>query len=137
MRQPAFEKRCPETTRLLTRVVGPDLMLRTPFAFAFFSTLHAGAAIAPHAAPCNLRLRVHLPLVQVAESVHECGLRVGSLVVPWREGRSVVFDDSFEHEAWNRTARDRVVLLFDVWHPDLNLAERIALIDMFDAMKKP
>ena len=60
-RSEQFEAACPVTVALLRSV--PDLMLDLPFAYAFFSTLHPGAAIAPHSAPCNLRLRVHLPLV--------------------------------------------------------------------------
>ena len=38
-------------------------MAGTPFSFCFFSTLHAGAEIAAHSGPCNLRLRCHLPLI--------------------------------------------------------------------------
>jgi len=64
-------------------------------------------------------------------------MRVGNTEVPWLEGQSVVFDDSFEHEVWNRTAVDRVVLLFDVWHPDLTLAERICISEMFSQASKP
>lgn len=106
--------------------------MHTPFAFAFFSTLHAQSSIAPHCAPCNLRLRVHLPLVAASHDSYECGMRVGGSVVPWTEGRAVVFDDAFEHEVWNRTiSRDRVVLLFDVWHPDLTLAEKISIVEMW------
>eukprot|EP00614_Pseudopedinella_elastica_P018897 CAMPEP_0172646352 /NCGR_PEP_ID=MMETSP1068-20121228/240198_1 /TAXON_ID=35684 /ORGANISM="Pseudopedinella elastica, Strain CCMP716" /LENGTH=124 /DNA_ID=CAMNT_0013460609 /DNA_START=491 /DNA_END=865 /DNA_ORIENTATION=- len=62
-RQAPFAEKCPVTASLLNNVVGPDLMTGLPFAFAFFSTLHGHSAIAPHAAPCNLRLRVHLPLI--------------------------------------------------------------------------
>ena len=49
----------------------------------------------------------------------------------WRRGEALVFDDSFVHETWNRTAADRVVLLFDVWHPDLDDDEIGAIVDMF------
>jgi aspartate beta-hydroxylase len=38
-----------------------------------------------------------------------------------------VFDDSFEHEAWNKGARERIVLIVDIWHPDLTPRERWAL----------
>lgn len=34
-------------------------------------------------------------------------------------GKCLVFDDSYEHEVWNRTEGERVLLLFDLWHPDL------------------
>jgi hypothetical protein len=31
----------------------------------------------------------------------------------------LVFDDSIEHEAWNHSASERLVLIVDLWHPDL------------------
>lgn len=71
-----------------------------PFAFAFFSTLHPGGSIKPHCAPCNLRLRVHWPLVVPAGDV--AGLRVANESRVWKEGEAIVFDDSFEHEAWHK-----------------------------------
>ncbi|CAM9453160.1 unnamed protein product [Phaeothamnion confervicola] len=106
-------------------------MLGTPFAYAFFSTLRAGSAIQPHTAPCNLRLRCHLPLAVPSDDPELCGMRVGDETRPWREGRLTVFDDSYEHETWNRSQGDRVVLLFDVWHPELAQEECAAVADMF------
>ena len=135
-RQESFEERCPETARLLSSIAGSALMTGTPFAFSFFSTLHGQSSIAPHSAPCNLRLRCHLPLVTTSTDSAECGMRVGNDVVPWQEGKTIVFDDSYEHETWNRTSQDRTVLLFDVWHPDLTFAERIAITDMFSGAAK-
>lgn len=136
-RKESFAAACPHTAGLLDNVVGSDLMTDTPFSFAFFSTLHGESAIAPHAAPCNLRLRVHLPLsTPPGAGVDECGMRVGAVQCAWNVGESVIFDDSYEHETWNKTRTDRVVLLFDVWHPDLSLAERLAIVEMFDSMKK-
>jgi hypothetical protein len=34
-----------------------------------------------------------------------------------------VFDDYLEHEAWNHTGQDRVVLIVDLWHPGLSPTE--------------
>jgi PhnB protein len=34
-----------------------------------------------------------------------------------------VFDDNFEHEVWNLGDRPRVVLVVDMWHPDLTEEE--------------
>ena len=50
-------------------------------------------------------------------------IRVGSRTRPHREGEAVLFDSSFEHEAWSRAGRDRVVLLIDLWRPDLAARE--------------
>ena len=41
----------------------------------------------------------------------------------WEEGRCLVFDDFYEHEAWNHTNEDRLVLIVDLWHPDLSAVE--------------
>lgn len=45
-------------------------------------------------------------------------------------GRDLIFDDSFEHEAWNESEADRVVLLIQFWHPDLTEAEIWALKEL-------
>ena len=112
--------------RLLDAV--PRLMTGVPFGHAFYSALGAGAEIKPHTAPMNLRLRVHVPLA-VPEG--DVGMRLAGEAVAWRRGEALVFDDSFVHETWNRTAADRVVLLFDVWHPDLGDDEIGAIVEMF------
>ena len=71
----------------------------------------------------NHRITVHLPLV-VPEG---CAIRVGTHTHVWEEGKLFAFDDSFEHEAWNRSTRERVVLIFESFHPDLGAAERRAI----------
>jgi aspartate beta-hydroxylase len=55
---------------------------------------------------------------------------VGGEIHEWAYGRAVVFDDTYEHEAWNRSAKTRVVLIFDLWHPDLSSVEIAALSDL-------
>ncbi len=88
-----------------------------------FSVLTAGSHILAHTGVTNSRLVVHLPLLVPPD----CAIRVGGEDHAWREGEVVVFDDSFEHEAWNRSDRTRVILLMDTWHPELAPAERVAL----------
>ena len=34
----------------------------------------------------------------------------------WKEGKCLVFDDAYEHEVWNKTGEERVLLLVDFWH---------------------
>ncbi|CAM9782549.1 unnamed protein product, partial [Ectocarpus sp. 13 AM-2016] len=155
----------------------------TPFSFSFFSTLHGGSSIAAHTAPCNLRLRCHLPLTVPSTDPSQCGMLreercsegtsctwrraqlcepcdekqplrvnvvakyngicpssasspacslpdsdfVSVIALVWspaccasiKAGKCLVFDDCYEHEVWNKTERERVLLLFDLWHPDL------------------
>ncbi|WP_167391605.1 aspartyl/asparaginyl beta-hydroxylase domain-containing protein [Mesorhizobium temperatum] len=82
---------------------------------AYFSCLDPGTRIAPHRGATNTRLRLHLGL----EVPTECGMSVGGVDGHWQEGRCAVFDDSFIHSVWNDSARRRVVLIVDLWHPDL------------------
>ena len=59
---------------------------------------------------------------------------VGGETHAWQPGRVVVFDDTYEHEAWNRSSEPRVVLIFDIWNPHLTEAERAAVADIVDAI---
>jgi len=95
----------------------------------FFSRMRPGAHIPPHFGTANNRLTVHLPLIVPAG----CSIRVGDEIHTWREGELFAFDDSFEHEAWNTSDRDRVVLIFESHHPDLNAAERAAVEHAFES----
>jgi tetratricopeptide (TPR) repeat protein len=88
-----------------------------------FSRLRPGAHIPPHFGTENQRITVHLPLIVPGE----CEIRVGSARHRWREGELFAFDDSYEHEAWNRSGKDRVVLIFQAHHPDLRPEERAAI----------
>lgn len=83
---------------------------------AFFSALTPGTHIIKHHGPTNKKLRVHLPLAGVGGS----RMRVADGVHEARAGSALVFDDSFEHEAWHEGSETRFVLIFDVWHPDLS-----------------
>ena len=79
------------------------------------------AQIKPHFGACNLKLRCHFPLFVSEEGF----LRVAGDPRPWEEGKMIVFDDSYEHEAANLShSKERVILLMDIWHPDLVLGER-------------
>ena len=63
-----------------------------------------------------------------------CGFRVGGETREWRTGEAFVFDDTIEHEAWNRGDSLRVVLILDVWNPHLNAGERDMLQQLFGAV---
>ena len=89
----------------------------------FFSRLKPGAHIPPHYGLTNARLTVHLPLIVP----DDCAIRVADEDYRWREGKIIAFDDSYLHEAWNRSDRDRVVLIFECHHPDLSPTERHAV----------
>ena len=109
----------------------PGLQTGVPFAYTFFSSLGPGANIAVHTAPCNIRLRGHLPLI-VPEG--DVGITVGGETRQYTEGKLLLFDDAYPHETWHRGSggEDRVVLLFDIWHPDLTEEERADVQGMFE-----
>lgn len=109
---------CPETVRAVE-----SLPALSHTGLVYFSVLAPGTHIIPHCGPTNTRLRCHLGLV-VPDG---CRIRVGDEVRGWEEGRCIVFDDSFEHEVWNDGLESRVVLILDVWHPDLTPVEVWAL----------
>lgn len=109
--------RCPETWSAVQAAPLPR-MANSPT--VMFSLLRPGARIAPHTGTHNTRLTCHLPLIVPPG----CGFRVGNEVRAWEEGKLLVFDDSIEHEAWNDSAQDRVVLIFDIWRPELTEQER-------------
>jgi aspartate beta-hydroxylase len=108
----------PKTIRLLERAPQPDQPGRTPS--AMFSLLKPKTRIPAHTGVTNVRLVTHLPLI-IPEG---CGFRVGNDTREWVPGRAWVFDDTIEHEAWNDSDKLRVVLIFDIWHPQLTPPER-------------
>ncbi len=100
--------RCPRTAAVLRAIPG----LTT----AFFSILGPGKRLPPHYGPYRGVLRHHLAPV-IPEPAEAAGIRVSGEVRHWQEGESLVFDDTYEHEAWNETDGDRVVLFLDVVRP--------------------
>jgi aspartyl/asparaginyl beta-hydroxylase (cupin superfamily) len=98
---------------------------------ALFSKLAAETTIPPHNGLLNTRLICHLPII-VPEN---CGaLRVGNEERRWVEGEMLIFDDSIEHAAWNKSKHERVILLFEVWRPELSADERELITMMLKAV---
>ena len=118
---------CPQTIALLARLPQPAIAGASPN--AMFSLLAPRTAIPSHVGVNNTRLVCHLPLVVPAG----CWFRVGGETRLWREGEAFVFDDCVEHEAMNPTDQLRVVLIFDVWHPDLEAGEQQAVAALIGA----
>ena len=119
---------CPKTSAALDRL--PLTRIRDHAPETMFSVLTPGTHILPHRGVTNTRLVVHLPLI-VPE---DCAIVVGGEPHVWREGEVMIFDDTFEHEAWNRSASTRSVLILDVWNPYLDEAERDALSALVPAI---
>lgn len=88
-----------------------------------FLRLKAGCRVPPHHDSTNAQVTCHLGL----RIPSDCGMRVGNETRRWHEGKVLFFDHSFEHEVWNDSDQDRVVLLLNLVHPDLTPAERALL----------
>eukprot|EP00439_Symbiodinium_sp_Y106_P017396 s2549_g2.t1 len=111
-----FEDNC---ARFLITVATIKEAFPRHYSHAFFSALTPGSHIVKHFGPSNRMLRVWLPL---------CGfdgfrLRVGDVILKPKAGEAFVWDHSYEHEAWHEGPETRVVLIVDIWHPDLTDAE--------------
>lgn len=100
-------QRCPKTARLIEHIPG----MKT----AFFSILLPHKQIPEHRGPYKGVLRYHLAL-KVPET-KLCGIRVGNEIRHWEEGKSLMFDDTFSHAAWNNTDEIRVILFVDFVRP--------------------
>jgi aspartyl/asparaginyl beta-hydroxylase (cupin superfamily) len=100
--------RCPTTAALIDGIPG----LTT----AFFSILAPGKQIPEHRGPWRGVLRYHLAL-KVPAPAESAGIEVGGETAHWTEGASLLFDDGYEHRAWNDTDGVRVVLFADVVRP--------------------
>ncbi len=99
---------CPQTAAALASV--PDIQN------AWFSILAPRYHIPPHRGPTRALVRVHLAL-RVPEQAEDCWIRVDDERYHWREGKVVLFDDTYEHEVLNDTDDTRVVLFIDVLRP--------------------
>ncbi len=117
----ATAKHCPTTMAFLQRIGQPEIEGCSPN--AMFSLLAPDTTIPPHHGITNTRLVCHLPLIVPPM----CKFRVGAETRKWEVGQAFVFDDTIEHEASNLSDQLRVVLIFDVWHPQLSTAERAAV----------
>lgn len=104
-----------------------DRSIPRQYCHSLFSALAPDTTVRPHHGPTNKKLRCHLPLVVPAGGA--CTLTVGGECRTLEEGKCVIFDDSFLHEASNSSlggderGEPRVVLIVDVWHPDLTDTE--------------
>jgi beta-hydroxylase len=107
MKSPKHANLCPKTAELI--YVIPEIIS------CDYSYLAPQTHILPHKGYTRMVLRCHLPLI--VPEPDKCTIRVGNETHQWEEGKLLVFDDSFEHEAWNKSDKSRVVLMFDIPNP--------------------
>ncbi len=121
----AHHEACPITSVALSALPLDIVPERGPE--VCFSIMRPGAHILPHRGVTNTRAVFHLAL----EIPEGCALDlVGVQEVHWEPGRCFAFDDTFEHEAWNKSDRPRAILLGDIWNPHLRETERLAIAEL-------
>lgn len=98
----------PVTTEVLSRV--PHVQT------AWFSILAPGYHIPAHTGVTKGIVRAHLGLI-IPQEREKCRIRVADEVRAWEAGKTFAFDDTFDHEVWNDTDEERVILLFDFDRP--------------------
>jgi len=103
----ANRRACPRTAAVLDGI--PDVI------GGFFSILEPGAEVPPHNGPAFWYLRYHTALVVPERDPPR--LRVKDRWYTWKEGESVLFDDSWNHEVENASDGLRAVLVTDVLRP--------------------
>ena len=101
------EGACPETYRVVSRI--PNVV------DAFFSILEPHKSVPAHHGPFLGCLRYHTAFI-VPEAAPP-SIRVKDEHYTWKEGESMLFDDSHEHEVYNESDGVRVVLILDVFRP--------------------
>jgi ornithine lipid ester-linked acyl 2-hydroxylase len=99
-------KACPDTWKALQKIPGLKA--------AMFSIFEPGKHLPAHRGPYNGVLRYHLGLIVPKGDI---AIRVVDQICHWEEGKSLIFDDAFEHEAWNHSDKVRVVLFVDFVKP--------------------
>jgi aspartyl/asparaginyl beta-hydroxylase (cupin superfamily) len=124
-----FKSNFPRTNDILEEINNTgEIMTNLPFSYCFFSKLAPNSDISAHYGPCNIRLRIHLGIDVPAD----CFIQVGGVERKWEEGKCIMFDDTYLHEVKNKNPTlSRTILLLDIWHPDIALDERKAIVEMF------
>lgn len=115
---PRAEQHFPSLVQVLRGVPGA-----LSCGMTYLSTITPQTHIMPHSGFTNAHLRCHLTL----STSDGCRIRVGEEIRTWVDGQLLIFDDTYEHEVWNNSPTERVVLLFDIFHPELSPVECDAL----------
>jgi beta-hydroxylase len=80
-----------------------------------FAMLPPGARLVKHRDPYAGSLRYHLGLI--TPNSEECFISVDGQKYYWKDGESVIFDETFIHFAENKTDTNRIVLFLDIKRP--------------------
>jgi len=99
---------CPATAKTVESIPG--------MVTAFYSILEAHTRLQGHRGPYKGVMRYHLAMI-VPQQTEKCAIDVAGQLKHWQQGKSLIFDDSYYHEAWNDSDEIRVVLFVDFVRP--------------------
>lgn len=104
---PSAQQLAPKTMALLAQV--PSMHI------ALFACLNPGKKINSHHDPFSYTLRYSLGLS--TPNSDECGLVVNGDDYKWKDGDSIIFDETYFHSAYNHTETPRIILMTDIDRP--------------------
>lgn len=102
------KKLCPNLCKIISKC--DDIHV------AIISILEPGKHITPHKGPCSIILRYQLG-IKIPSDKEKCWIKVNNVKYNWKEGESIIFDDTYIHEVLNDTNEPRIVLLMDIERP--------------------
>ncbi len=120
---PANMARCPTLAALVA--ASPDVLS------ASFSFLAPGKHIPAHRGPFRgvLRFQLGLSMPGSETDMPAAVLRIHDRTYRIADGECLLWDDTYQHEVWNRSEKVRIALLLDVWRPgmpmDMELLSRL------------
>ncbi|MDB5362692.1 MAG: aspartyl/Asparaginyl beta-hydroxylase family protein [Rhodospirillales bacterium] len=111
--QPRNMAACPQLAALVREI--PEVLS------ASFSFLGPRKHIPPHRGPIRGILRFYMMLLmpRADDGSPAAVLKVDDVEYRLDEGQFLLWDDTFEHEAWNDSDDVRTVLSLDVWRPHM------------------
>lgn len=104
---PSAMELCPLTSQLLSRI--PSVKA------AMFAELPAGSHLGKHRDPYAGSVRYHLGLLTPNDD--RCFIEVDGQRHSWRDGKAVIFDETYVHWAQNESEQTRIILFCDIERP--------------------
>lgn len=75
--------------------------------------LKKGKVIKEHCGDTNAIVRCHLG-IDIPAQLPDCGFQVNETQKSWQNGKLLLFCDAYNHKAWNKSNKDRVIISFDI-----------------------
>lgn len=104
---------CPKTVEILNELP----ICKSIFGYSYFSKIKKGTRITSHYGVTNSKLRIQFPII----GCDRCDIIINDVTYKYEYGVPIVFDDTYKHEVINYDEDDRIVLIIDIWHPDLDI----------------